>query len=192
MKVGCLNFSPVEDKTIYPTLTLPHTCLKWSAGPNMFVLPQGLLLTSCTALTVRSQWSVFPHSHNQWLLVENHGILKLKLSWNLNSYTQAIKNWGTMVCSLKVVCHLPTNSHDIFPRIGSHCFPLWTQSKCCPNLKSLFFRLKSFLFSDTFSNYNWLTSEQVSEVNKRKCSVLMPSDIEFGAHVTFMTVLGCW
>ena len=36
---------------------------------------------------------------------------------------------------LKVVCHLPTNSHDIFPRIGSHCFHLWTQPKCCPNLK---------------------------------------------------------
>ena len=36
---------------------------------------------------------------------------------------------------LKVVCHLPTNSHDIFPRIGSHCFHLWTGPKCCPNLK---------------------------------------------------------
>ena len=38
-------------------------------------------------------------------------------------------------CILKVVCHLSTNSHDIFPRIGSHCFHLWTQPKCCPNLK---------------------------------------------------------
>ena len=36
---------------------------------------------------------------------------------------------------LKVVCHLPTNSHDIFPRIGSHCFHLWTEPQCCPNLK---------------------------------------------------------
>ena len=36
---------------------------------------------------------------------------------------------------LQVVCHLPTNSHDIFPRIGSHCFHLWTEPKCCPNLK---------------------------------------------------------
>ena len=35
------------------------------------------------------------------------------------------------------------------------------------------------------------TSEQASEVNKRRCSVLIPSDIEFGAHVTFVTVLGC-
>ena len=38
-------------------------------------------------------------------------------------------------CNLKVVCHLPTNSHYIFPRIGSHYFHLWTQSKCCPDLK---------------------------------------------------------
>ena len=58
-------------------------------------------------------------------------------------------------------------------------------------LEIIIFRLKSFLFSDTYSNYNSLTSEQVSEVNKRKCSVLMPSDIDFGAHVTFVTVLGC-
>ena len=36
---------------------------------------------------------------------------------------------------LKVVCHLPTNSQDIFPRIGSHCFHLWTQPKYCSNLK---------------------------------------------------------
>ena len=40
-----------------------------------------------------------------------------------------------MLPLLKVVCHLPTNSHDIFPRIGSHCFHLWTQPKCCLNLK---------------------------------------------------------
>ena len=33
------------------------------------------------------------------------------------------------------MCHLPTNSHYIFPGIGSHCFHLWTQSKCCPDLK---------------------------------------------------------
>ena len=58
-------------------------------------------------------------------------------------------------------------------------------------LEIIIFRLKSFLFSDTYSNYNRLTSEQVSEINKRKCSVLMPSDIDFGAHVTFVTVLGC-
>ena len=38
--------------------------------------------------------------------------------------------------------------------------------------------------------YNWLTSEQVSEVNKRKCSVLIPSDIEFGAHVTICDCSG--
>ena len=36
---------------------------------------------------------------------------------------------------LKVVCRLQTNSHYIFPRIGSHGFHLWTQSKCCPDLK---------------------------------------------------------
>ena len=42
---------------------------------------------------------------------------------------------GRTECCLKVVCHLPTNSHDIFPRKGSHCFHLWTQPKCCPNLK---------------------------------------------------------
>ena len=39
------------------------------------------------------------------------------------------------ILTLKVVCHLPTNSNDIFPRIGSHCFHLWTQPECCPNLK---------------------------------------------------------
>ena len=58
-------------------------------------------------------------------------------------------------------------------------------------LEIIIFRLKSFLFSDTYSNYNRLTSEQVAEVNKRKCSVLIPSDIDFGAHVTFVTVLSC-
>ena len=36
---------------------------------------------------------------------------------------------------LKVVCRLPTNSRDIFPRIERHYFHLWTQSKCGPNLK---------------------------------------------------------
>ena len=88
------------------------------------------------------------------------------------------------------MCHLQTNFHYIFPRTGSHCFHLWTQSKCCPDLKYLFFRLKSFLFSDTYSNYNLLTSEQVSEVNKRRCSVFIPSDIEVGAHVTFVNCSG--
>ena len=28
---------------------------------------------------------------------------------------------------LKGVCHLPTNTHYIFPMIGSHCFHLSTQ-----------------------------------------------------------------
>ena len=47
-------------------------------------------------------------------------------AWRLNNPVQL---------PLKVVCHLPTNSHDIFPRIGSHCFHFRTQPKCCPNLK---------------------------------------------------------
>ena len=34
---------------------------------------------------------------------------------------------STKVQSLKGVCHLPTNTHYIFPRIVSHCFHLWTQ-----------------------------------------------------------------
>ena len=57
--------------------------------------------------------------------------------------------------SLKVVCHLPANSHYIFPRIGgSHCFHLWDAIKVVSELEIIIFRLKSFLFSDTYSNYN--------------------------------------
>ena len=57
----------------------------------------------------------------------------------------------------------------------------------------IFFRLKSFLFPvPTVTTTDSLANKyQKTEVNKRKCSVLIPSDMAFGAHVTFMTVLGC-
>ena len=63
--------------------------------------------------------------------VEGYGRPWLERGWG-EACLLSILDCGNV---LKVVCHLPTNSNDIFPRIGSHCFHLWTQPECCPNLK---------------------------------------------------------
>ena len=47
---------------------------------------------------------------------------------------------------LKGVCHLPTNTHYIFPKIGNHSFRLRTQMKLLYGLEIIIFRLQSFSF----------------------------------------------
>ena len=104
----------------------------WSYSFHAF--PRGIMFRGGYRISSRGGRPVEPFSG-----VEIHMEMDMEWKWmemghNLWKWYGLVWIWGKAI-SLKVVCHLPTNSHDIFPRIGSHCFHLWTQPKCCPNLK---------------------------------------------------------
>ena len=123
--------------------------------PRLAVCCSSVPRTRCRTCSGRL-WEP-PLSTTHWGYRRRRGRLPLSPAAALRLRRRPAPPWPTVHCSerpadpapacswdrlvsilsqpLKVVCHLPTNSHDIFPRIGSHCFHLWTQPKCCLNLK---------------------------------------------------------
>ena len=95
---------------------------------------------------------------NRWKI---HKLQRIVLSMECNSRTgdyfmcgpdQEVYTWATALLRKAIpasaILHAwigepgikgsvpPSNEFQwFFPRIGSHCFHLWTQPECCPNLK---------------------------------------------------------